>query len=98
MAKNQPWTDLENDQIVNAYFKLDNLIKSEGANLSKFIREFKENNQFSRSERAIEMKFQNISAVLDEINEPYIDSYKPLSNYQSILRLKVLEKISEDKS
>ena len=98
MAKNQPWTDLENDQIVNAQFKLDNLIKSEGANLSKFIREFKENNQFSRSERAIEMIFQNISAVLDEINEPYIVSYKPLSNYQSILRLKVSEKISEDKS
>ncbi len=98
MVKNKPWTDLENDQIVSAYFRLNNLIKREGANLSKFIRAFKQNNQFSRSERAIEMKFQNISAVLDEINVPYIDSYKPLSNYQSTLRLKVLEKISKDKS
>ena len=78
MVKNKPWTDLENDQIVSAYFRLDNLVKKGDVNFLKFIREFKENNQFSRSERAIEMKFQNIRAVLDEIKDPYIDRYKPL--------------------
>lgn len=38
-----------------------------------------------RSESAIERKHQNISAVLIELGWPYIDGYKPLSNYQRLL-------------
>ncbi|HEX5009215.1 MAG TPA: hypothetical protein VFY71_02345 [Planctomycetota bacterium] len=40
----------------------------------------------SRSERAIEDKHQNISAILLEENRPYIAGYKPLVNYQGLLR------------
>ncbi len=36
----------------------------------------------NRSHSAIELKHQNISAVLIEMGIPYIDGYKPLSNYQ----------------
>ena len=38
-----------------------------------------------RSGGSIEMKHQNISAVLIEMGIPYIDGYKPLSNYQRSL-------------
>lgn len=38
-----------------------------------------------RSEGAIERKHQNISAVLIALGLPYIDGYKPLSNYQQLL-------------
>ncbi len=35
-----------------------------------------------RSDGSVERKHQNISAVLIEMGIPYIDGYKPLSNYQ----------------
>ena len=35
-----------------------------------------------RSHSSVEMKHQNISAVLIEMGIPYIDGYKPRSNYQ----------------
>ena len=39
-----------------------------------------------RSEPAIERKHQNISAILIELGLPYIGGYKPLFNYQGLLR------------
>jgi hypothetical protein len=39
-----------------------------------------------RPEGAIERKHQNISAILLENGWPYINGYKPLSNYQGILK------------
>lgn len=38
-----------------------------------------------RSDGAIERKHQNISAILIELGLPYINGYKPLSNYQRLL-------------
>lgn len=38
-----------------------------------------------RSESSVELKHQNISAVLIEMGVPYIDGYKPRSNYQRSL-------------
>ena len=43
----------------------------------------------NRSHGAIERKHQNISAILIELGYPYIDGYKPLGNYQELLRLVV---------
>jgi len=40
----------------------------------------------NRSEGAIERKHQNISAILIELGCPYISGYKPLGNYQALLR------------
>src|ERR1051325_10286894 len=40
----------------------------------------------SRSHGSIERKHQNISAILIECGYPYIDGYKPLGNYQELLR------------
>ena len=39
----------------------------------------------SRSKASIEMKHQNISAILDQLGLPYIQGYKPRSNVQELL-------------
>jgi hypothetical protein len=44
-----------------------------------------------RTERAIESKHQNISAILTESKMPSINGYKPLFNYQNLLADRVLE-------
>lgn len=42
-----------------------------------------------RSNSSVEFKHQNISGVLVELGLPYIEGYKPASNYQSILATEV---------
>jgi hypothetical protein len=50
-----------------------------------------------RSPASVEKKHQNISAVLIELGYPYIDGYKPLSNYQKALLPDVVsEAVSAD--
>lgn len=44
-----------------------------------------------RTKGAIEKKHQNISAVLIDLGYPYIDGYKPLSNFQRNLLPQVVE-------
>ncbi|MGH7503945.1 MAG: DUF3883 domain-containing protein [Longimicrobiales bacterium] len=47
-----------------------------------------------RSHGAVERKHQNISAILIEEKVPYISGYKPLGNYQRLLRDAVLEQLA----
>ena len=42
-----------------------------------------------RSDGSIEFKHQNVSAVLVELGLPYIEGYKPRSNYQGLLAAEV---------
>ncbi len=51
-----------------------------------------------RSAGSIERKHQNISAVLIEFGCPYIDGYKPLRNYQGLLRDVVEDRLQAAKS
>ena len=48
----------------------------------------------NRTRGSIERKHQNISAVLIEIGYPYIDGYKPLRNYQELLRVVVEDRLT----
>ena len=48
----------------------------------------------NRTQSAIERKHQNISAVLIELGYPYIDGYKPLGNYQDLLREVIEERLA----
>jgi len=48
----------------------------------------------NRSEGSIERKHQNISAVMLALGMPYINGYKPLSNYQNLLFETVSEIVS----
>jgi hypothetical protein len=47
-----------------------------------------------RTRGSVERKHQNISAILIELGTPYIDGYKPLGNYQELLREVVEERLS----
>lgn len=51
-----------------------------------------------RSEGAIERKHQNISAILLENGWPYINGYKPLGNYQGMLKEIVETRLRIDQS
>lgn len=94
MTRNKPWTDEENDKVINAYLELNELINKEGANLAKFIRDFINKDNFTRNNKAVEKKFQNISFILDDIGCKYINNFKPLAHFQSSLKPKVIEKLS----
>lgn len=48
----------------------------------------------ARSEQSVEFKHANISAALLDAGFPYIDGYKPRSNYQALLRDIVLERLN----
>jgi hypothetical protein len=50
----------------------------------------------TRSEGSIEKKHQNISAVLWHLGCPYIDGYKPLPNYQTLLRAVVEARLARE--
>lgn len=52
----------------------------------------------ARSKASIEMKHQNISAVLDQLELPFIPGYKPRANVQGLLREVVLEAVQHSKS
>ena len=47
-----------------------------------------------RTKASIELKHQNISAVLIELGYPYIDGYKPKRNYQQLLYTVVDERLA----
>ena len=51
-----------------------------------------------RTKAAVELKHQNISAVMIELGLPYIDGYKPLRNYQAILFEEVVAQLTHDHS
>jgi hypothetical protein len=47
-----------------------------------------------RTKGAIEQKHMNISAILRDLGYPFIAGYKPLANYQGLLREKVEERLT----
>ena len=51
----------------------------------------------NRSEGAIERKHQNISAILIELGLPYIAGYKPLGNYQALLKEVLVSRLEADR-
>jgi hypothetical protein len=78
------WTDNEIDKCVDAYFDLfskqlsgTSVVKS---HLYKNLAE-----QIGRSHKSVEWKFQNISAVLDEMGLDWARGLTPASNFQKSL-------------
>lgn len=83
--KTSGWDWLECELIVADYFEMLSLelrgqpySKSDHRNI--MLKKLK-----SRTSGSIEFKHQNISAVLVELGEPYIEGYKPRFNYQAQL-------------
>jgi hypothetical protein len=78
------WSEYEVKETVESYFQmLTRALIGERYNKTEY-RKFL-SSKLERSKGAIEFKHQNISAALIAKGLPYIEGYKPLSNYQSIL-------------
>lgn len=80
MANN--WSESEVEAAVQDYFSMLSLeLQGEKYNKTAHRRVLMEQLD-SRSDGSVELKHQNISAVLIEMGIPYIDGYKPRGNYQ----------------
>lgn len=91
-----PWSKLEVEATVGDYFDmLSAELRDEPYNKAAHRRALKEKLK-NRSDGAIERKHQNISAVLIEVGYVYITGYKPLGNYQLLLKELVLERIQSN--
>lgn len=94
----QDWSREEVEATVQDYFQMLHL-EASGLALNKA----EHNEQLrrrlrARSKGSIEMKHQNISAVLDQLGLPYIRGYKPRSNFQILLREVVVAHIQKNQS
>ena len=92
-GRGEPWNDDEVLATVRDYFDMLRLeldgrpyVKAEHSReLARVLN--------GRTKGAIEQKHMNISAILQELGYPYINGYKPLKNYQQLLKQTVEEQI-----
>ncbi|MCA8086319.1 DUF3883 domain-containing protein [Burkholderia cenocepacia] len=93
----QDWNREEIEATVQDYFQMLNLESrqqefsksSHNAQLRKHLT--------SRSKGSIDLKHNNISAVLDQLGLPYIVGYKPRSHFQGLLREIVISYIERER-
>jgi hypothetical protein len=79
------WSREEVEATISDYFEmLAKELRGEPFNKAEHNRNL-QNLLNNRTKAAVELKHQNISAVLIELGYPYIDGYKPRSNYQGLL-------------
>lgn len=90
------WSDYENDAIVADYF--DMLSKElAGVRYNKAEHRRRLSRLLSgRTDGSIELKHQNISAILDERGVKWINGYKPRFNYQFALFEAVVSRVESD--
>jgi hypothetical protein len=92
----EDWRQDEVDATVSAYFEMLLLeARREKFNKSERNRDLRRGLN-SRTEGSVELKHQNISAVLHEMDLPFIAGYKPRGNSQLLLR-KAVQKFVLDK-
>lgn len=87
------WSHAEVEATVSDYFEMLAMeLRGEPFNKAEHNRNLQKllNN---RTKAAVELKHQNISAVLIELGYPYIDGYKPRQNYQGLLYKVVEERL-----
>ena len=90
------WNESEVNATVEAYFTLLDR-QSAGQKFNKKELYRKLSSRFpTRTEKAFELKFQNISAILYEEHLPYCDGLKPKLNYQHLLKLLVLDHLNRN--
>lgn len=78
------WSDFENDVIVADYFEML-ILELSGQPYTKAAHRRQILNAITRPEGSVEFKHQNISAVLLGLGHPWIDGYKPATNFQASL-------------
>jgi hypothetical protein len=93
----EDWSQQEVDATVAAYFEMLLLeAKQEKYNKSERNAALRQV-LMARSKASVELKHQNISAVLHDMDLPFIPGYKPRGNSQLLLR-KVVQKFIIDKT
>lgn len=94
----EDWSNIEIEVIVAEYFiMLKEEIAEKKYNKSEHRRKIAPL-LTNRSEGSIEFKLQNISAILSEIGAPWINGYKPRTNYQIPLAERVIEYLKQNPS
>ena len=80
-----PWTESEVKALLVEYL---NLLRNElaGIPLSKTAANARVVEMTGRSKGSVEYKFANVSAVLKELGYPYVQGYKPRSNFQASMK------------
>lgn len=92
----QPWTESEIELTIVAYFEmLEMQLAGHGFTKTEIVRRLQHSIPV-RNARAIEAKFQNVSAVLDEAGIGWIDGYIPLAHYQHALKDAVLQTLQRE--
>jgi|WetSurMetagenome_2_1015567.scaffolds.fasta_scaffold04351_2 hypothetical protein len=97
MAEDKDWTRIEVEATVADYLHMLTLqFSGQTYNKSAHRRALllKLNN---RSEAAVELKHQNISAILLDLGFPWITGYKPRGHFQSLLRDVVEAQLTQNK-
>lgn len=95
-ARNSPWTREEVEATVADYFRmLTQELSGQSYNKAEHRRALIKLLD-NRTEPAIELKHQNISAILIELGCPFVDGYKPRGNYQSLLFDVVENRVASD--
>ena len=89
------WSEAEIAVIVDDYFKMLAL-ELEGRHYNKTEHRLALMDTVDRTKGSIERKHMNISAVLAVLGLPYIDGYKPYSNFQQALFEAVQARLHDD--
>lgn len=89
----QDWSREEVEATVADYFEMLRLEATDQRYSKSEHNEVLRQRLKARSKGSIEMKHQNISAVLDQLGLPYIRGYKPRSNLQDLLREVVISQV-----
>lgn len=88
------WSREEVEAAVTDYFgMLSKELRGEPFNKAEHNRKLRQV-LVKRTSASVERKHQNISAVLLELGYPYVNGYKPLHNYQELLRRVVEERLA----
>ena len=91
------WTEAENRAIVDDYLAmLAAECAGKSCNKTKHRNALFEAMGGTRSNKSIEWKHRNISAVMLELGLPYIKGYNPASNIQYALRTEVRRRLEDD--
>lgn len=93
----ETWTSEEVDHTVEVYFSMLAMeLEGESFNKTQLRRQLRAELNYSRTDQSFEYKFQNISAVLQDLGAVYVDGYKPARNVQQLLRDRVTEQLERN--
>lgn len=91
-----PWSREEVEATVADYFRMLSLeLVGQPYNKAAHRRDL-QRRLSARSHAAIELKHQNISAILSEMHCGYIPGYKPRHNYQQLLWAVIVDRLQAD--